>query len=423
MLKKSSPQVKKTPGIRILKFLWDELSGSSSNQTFTDMWGQIIETMLNEENNNSKLSDQQQLWKGVRILSLSAFRSMLNIMKRMDFREWCEFTPYEVGLLKYGASVPTENFGSEFYMGRLMKKLPEPLSATWKVCIWGNVFAVNVLDALRATTSVDHFCDNWRKSTISHIDIEEMDKNRVIAHQNAILITPPSEYGSYLEGFLTKRPLEGTQKNFLNGFRLHKDYCQNAEFCTWKDTEFDVERPNKLTPQAKDLCLVDAGYYINASFTPLIRPERKVDLILSFDYTMDPPLKALEQTSEYCAQQGIPFPKVSLSEEEKKPTKECYRFIDEGNPEAPIVIHFPLVNDTFRMYKAPGEKRSPEEMSEGQVDLTSSDSPYETKQFTYKDSDFDKLMEITQYNLENNMKTVVDAIQASTERRKRRKQN
>lgn len=36
-----------------------------------------------------------------------------------------EFTPYEVGLQKYGAFVRAEDFGSEFFMGRLMKKVPE----------------------------------------------------------------------------------------------------------------------------------------------------------------------------------------------------------------------------------------------------------------------------------------------------------
>jgi len=36
-----------------------------------------------------------------------------------------EFTPYEVGFLKYGAFVRSEDFGSEFFMGHLMKKIPE----------------------------------------------------------------------------------------------------------------------------------------------------------------------------------------------------------------------------------------------------------------------------------------------------------
>lgn len=39
--------------------------------------------------------------------------------------EWVEFSPYEVGFLKYGAFVPSELFGSEFFMGRLMRRLPE----------------------------------------------------------------------------------------------------------------------------------------------------------------------------------------------------------------------------------------------------------------------------------------------------------
>lgn len=42
------------------------------------------------------------------------------------FLEWCEFTPYEVGFRKYGAFVRTENFDSEFFMGRLVQKHPEP---------------------------------------------------------------------------------------------------------------------------------------------------------------------------------------------------------------------------------------------------------------------------------------------------------
>lgn len=55
--------------------------------------------------------------------------------------EWCEFSPYEVGFPKYGAFIPSELFGSEFFMGRLTKRLPESRicflegegGGTWKV--------------------------------------------------------------------------------------------------------------------------------------------------------------------------------------------------------------------------------------------------------------------------------------------------
>lgn len=66
-------------------------------------------------------------------------------------------------------------------------------------------------------------------------------------------------------------------------------------------------------------------------------------------------LQSVEQTCTYCTAQGICFPRVSLSEEERKNHKECYIFEDEDNPNAPIVLHFPLVNDTFRIYKEPGK--------------------------------------------------------------------
>lgn len=66
-------------------------------------------------------------------------------------------------------------------------------------------------------------------------------------------------------------------------------------------------------------------------------------------------MQPLEEASKYFLKQGIPFPKINLSEEEKKNLKECYIFEDRETPEAPTVVFFPLVNDTFRKYKEPGK--------------------------------------------------------------------
>lgn len=66
--------------------------------------------------------------------------------------------------------------------------------------------------------------------------------------------------------------------------------------------------------------------------------------------------QVLELTQKYCEEREIPFPKIEFSEEDEKKPKECYMFVDDNNPKAPIVIHFPLVNDTFQKYKAPGEQ-------------------------------------------------------------------
>lgn len=43
----------------------------------------------------------------------------------VSFLEWLEFSPYEVGFPKYGAYIRSEHFGSKFFMGHLMKEIPE----------------------------------------------------------------------------------------------------------------------------------------------------------------------------------------------------------------------------------------------------------------------------------------------------------
>ncbi|MEE6492506.1 hypothetical protein FKM82_016592 [Ascaphus truei] len=379
-----------------------QIAQEGQKTSFTDLWGLMIESMFH--------TGGQGLFNSFLLKVTAIFQCLLS--------EWCEFSPYEVGLLKYGAYIRTEDFGSEFYMGRLMKRRKEP-----RICylqgLWGNVFSLNLVDTWCLTTNLDTFWDQWVKDRIKDIDKEDIRLRRESAHMKTSLFTPSSTFSKILKGVLTKRPIDGEQQNFLRGLHLHKDYIQNPDFSTWKDTHVDAF-PNQLTTLAENLCLVDAGYFINASFPPLLRPDRKVDIILSFDYTLDTPLLVMDQTCTYCTMQGIGFPKVSLSEEERKKHKECYIFIDHDNPNAPIVLHFPLVNDTFRKYKAPGVPRSPEEMSEGDVDVSGLLSPYFLTNFTYSERDFDGLMKLTDYNVQNNSQLIVDALRMAVERRKTR---
>lgn len=40
--------------------------------------------------------------------------------------EWVEFSPYEIGMPKYGAYMKSDLFGSKFFMGKLVKSYGEP---------------------------------------------------------------------------------------------------------------------------------------------------------------------------------------------------------------------------------------------------------------------------------------------------------
>lgn len=66
-------------------------------------------------------------------------------------------------------------------------------------------------------------------------------------------------------------------------------------------------------------------------------------------------LQQLQLLGQFCQEQGIPFPLISPSPEEQRQPQECHLFSDPDCPEAPAVLHFPLVNDSFREYSAPGE--------------------------------------------------------------------
>lgn len=66
-------------------------------------------------------------------------------------------------------------------------------------------------------------------------------------------------------------------------------------------------------------------------------------------------LQSLDKACKYYSEQKIPFPTISLTDEDKKNLKECYIFQDSDLPGCPIVIFLPLVNDTFQEYKAPGK--------------------------------------------------------------------
>ncbi|XP_076983666.1 cytosolic phospholipase A2 delta [Tamandua tetradactyla] len=376
--------------------------------TFVDLWALVLESMLHGQVMDQKLSGQRAaLEQGQNPLPLYLSLNVReNNLETLDFKEWVEFSPYEVGFPKYGAYVPSELFGSEFFMGRLMRRLPES-----RICflegIWSNIFSLNLLDAWYDLTSSG---ETWKE----HIQ----DKIRSTDKQ------PPASSGTSpglgavwgpLRGFLTGRPLHQHSPNFLHGLQLHKDYRGQKDFSTWADSQLDAS-PGQLTPQERQLCLVDTGYFINTSFPAMFRPGRRLDLVLSFDYSLSSPFEVLQQTELYCRARGLPFPRVELSPQDLRQPKECYLFSDPACPEAPVLLHFPLVNASFQDHSAPGVRRSPAELQAGQVDLSAATSPYSLFATTYKEDDFDRLLSLSEYNVRSSQAAVLQALRGSLRR-------
>ncbi|OXB72479.1 UNVERIFIED_CONTAM: hypothetical protein H355_002750 [Colinus virginianus] len=381
--------------------------------SFTTLWSLVQEMFLHGRPRKYKLTDQRKaLEHGQNPLP---FYAVLNVKEEkfstFKFREWAEFSPYEVAIPKYGASIRSEYFDSEFFMGRRVKKLPES-----RICylegLWTNIFTRNLLDGLYWSSNSNEFWERWAKDMV---DIEKHSPE-----EDTTIIEPPSCLSGKLyemfQDIITKRPLLGKSHNFLRGLEFQKDYVHQRKFIEWKDTVLD-SFPNSLTPLQKYLCLIDVGYFINTSGAALFKPERNVDVIISLDYGLGNAFKQLEMTYKYCKIQKIPFPRVEISEEEQKNPKECYVFEDAEDPRAPIVIHFPLVNDTFKEFKAPGVKRSLSEMEEGKVNLENNCSPYYLIRLIYSPENFDKLVNLSKYNILNNRDLLFQALQTAVERK------
>ncbi|XP_052582601.1 cytosolic phospholipase A2 beta isoform X1 [Peromyscus californicus insignis] len=383
---------------------------------FTNLWALINEALLHDKPHEHKLSDQREaLSRGQNPLPIyCALNSKERGMTTFEFGEWCEFSPYEVGFPKYGAFIPSELFGSEFFMGRLVKQLPES-----RICflegIWSNLFAASLQDSLYWASEPSQFWDRWAQDQAS------LDKEQVPHLKIAEPPTTSSRIAEFFTDLLTKRPLAQATHNFMRGLHFHKDYFDHPCFSTWKATKLDGF-PNQLTPTEPHLCLLDVGYFINTSCPPLLLPTRDVDLILSLDYNLHGAFQQLQLLSRFCQEQGIPFPPISPSPEEQRRPQECHVFCDPTQPEAPAVLHFPLVNDSFQDHSAPGVLRTPEEKAAGQVNLSPSDSPYHYTNVTYSQEDVDKLLRLTHYNICNNQDRLREALRQAVQRRRQRRQ-
>ncbi|XP_066472671.1 cytosolic phospholipase A2 epsilon-like [Tiliqua scincoides] len=384
--------------------------------TFIDLWGLIIEYLLNDGKDNHRLSEQRQaLVEGQNPLPIYVTLNVKEKYSTEDFKEWVEFTPYEVGFLKYGTYVKPENFGSKFFMGRVVEKIPES-RIIYLHGMWSSIFSVNLLYIWNRINNSEEFWHRWTRDKIIDLDEEPTLPTRPYQLRSHMFV-PAGNLSKSLRGVLTDRLSVAQCHNFLNGLQMHNNYLQSEGFQQWKATVLD-HRPNQLTEHEPYVGLVDAGFFINTSCPPLSRPERKVDVIVHMSYSAGSQSQPLEQTCKYYAEQNIPFPNVSFSEEDKKNLKECYFFDQSGTPGCPIVVFFPLVCDTFRYYKAPGVRRCEAEMPAGDVDVSSCCTPYSTYCVTYSEENFDKLLNLSEYNILNNRHVLLHALRTAVQRKR-----
>ncbi|XP_034613296.1 cytosolic phospholipase A2 gamma-like isoform X2 [Trachemys scripta elegans] len=138
--------------------------------------------------------------------------------------------------------------------------------------------------------------------------------------------------------------------------------------------------------------LIDAGTDINSAYPLVLRPERKVKLILSFDFSSGNPFETIENTAKYCEINNIPFPKIKPEEiKDKDNPTDCYIF---KGKDVPTVMHFPLFNNK----NCPGE-------------IESFRNKFSTFRSCYLKEDIKELLSRAKLNVSNNTERIREEIQ------------
>ncbi|XP_061913871.1 cytosolic phospholipase A2 beta-like [Entelurus aequoreus] len=377
------------------------------NASQTDMPGLIYEQIVFGKKMTSTLAEQQKaVNEGQNPLPVYTAVNIKDKIGCESENEWCEFTPYEVGFQKYGAFVKAEDFGSQFFLGHLIKKLPE-VYISYLIGIWSSFFSVNMTELLMHSTDYELNWDAGFEPDVTDLETDSEASTLCTRH-----VEPSTLVSGIISDFLRNRPIVSTVYNFLHGLFLHSNYNKHANFKAWKETHPDAF-PNTLTPHDSNLHLIDSGLSINVGFAPILRPEREVDIIICLDCSWNPGnmFKEVKRTAAYCEDHDIAFPHIDFASLEAEPPREVYIFEDEKNLKAPLVILFPLVNISFKDFKQPGVRReTEEEIKAGQVDISTANSPFATKHIVYSEEDFDSLLKLAAYNVSNNKTSILETL-------------
>ncbi|KAL4218780.1 Cytosolic phospholipase A2 [Mactra antiquata] len=460
--------------------MWRYLSNIKTKRSqgqpvsFTDFFGHLVGETLLQGRLDSKLSHQQEKLKEGKIPM--PMYSCLHVKKHvsaMVFHEWMEFSPYEIGMPKYGTFMRPELFGSKFFIGHLVKKFEEP-PLHFLQGIWGSAFCiqfkrllqddkkVNQLEEIQqereeldrelteemSSQDSDESSDTENDDSDNNTDSSTNNKvNKKLEHKNRSSERRESIFTSFLGSLFETHPflksIDGraaTVHNFMRGLSLYKAY-PFSPFTSLDDRSRDMEdklyassyfskklkgiSPQKKTAPVEDfstdqfdgifemyptsikkLYVVDGGLSFNSPYPLLLRPQRAVDLILSFDFSArstdtTPPFKELMLAMQWARLNDVPFPEIDPTVVDREGLKECYVFENPNDPRCPIVMHFVLVNITFRDFKKPGRRRrTKEEKENADFDIFDDpNKPYSTFNFKYTNQAFDRLADLMEFNV------------------------
>ncbi|XP_051954449.1 cytosolic phospholipase A2-like isoform X2 [Xyrauchen texanus] len=406
--------------------------------TFTDIFGMLIGETLIPAMMDTKLSDlQEKINEAQAPLPLFTCLHVKPDVSELKFADWVEFSPYEIGIAKYGTFMTPDLFGSKFFRGHVVKKYEEnPLH--FLMGVWGSAFSIlfnRILgfnDVTKGSTMEEEL-DLIKPGHIVGVDSldNDEDPNGEEEYQASWVQHMVSSLFSDWALFNTREGRAGKVHNFMLGLNLN-DYVTLSPFAEpLSGTEDEVDAVTDpfefdcihepLDLKSRKIHVVDSGLTFNLPFPLILRPQRGVDLIISFDFSArpsdsSPPFMELQLAEKWARMNKLPFPKIDPKVCDREGLKECYVFKPKkGERNCPTVIHFVLVNIDFRTFKAPGVPRETDKEREfADFDIFDDpETPYSTFNFQYSNKAFTQLHDLMEFITLNNIEVIKEAIKDS----------
>uniref|UniRef100_A0A8D0A8Q2 Phospholipase A2 n=1 Tax=Sander lucioperca TaxID=283035 RepID=A0A8D0A8Q2_SANLU len=409
--------------------------------TFTDIFGMLIgETLLPARMDIKLSSIQEKINQAQSPLPLFTCLHVKPDVSELMFADWVEFSPYEIGMAKYGTFMTPDLFGSKFFMGTVVKKYEEnPIH--FLMGVWGSAFSIlfnrvlGVKDTVGGSTMEEELEQIKPQHIVGEDSLDNDQEPRKGGTENQDGEDDRTAKASWTQRmfkslfsdsslFNTREGRAGKVHNFMLGLNLntsipfspdsevkcHAPIPEEEVDAVTDPDEFDrIYEP--LDVKSKKIHIVDSGLTYNLPYPLILRPERGVNLIISFDFSArpsdtSPPFKELLLAEKWARMNKLPFPKIDPKVFDREGLKECYVFKPKkGEKNCPTIIHFVLVNINFRTFKAPGVPRE----TEKEKDLADFDifddpeSPFSTFNFQYSNKAFTQLHDLMEFNTLNNL--------------------
>ncbi|KAM6264335.1 cytosolic phospholipase A2 isoform 2-T5 [Spheniscus humboldti] len=396
---------------RYIEALWNKKS-SGQPVTFTDIFGMLIgETLIHNRMDTTLSNMKEKINNAQCALPLFTCLHVKPDVSELMFADWVEFSPYEIGMAKYGTFMSPDLFGSKFFMGTVVKKYSEnPLH--FLMGVWGSAFSIlfnrvlGVSNSQNKGPTMEEELENIRlKHLVSNDSSDSEDESqhpKGTENAEANQEYQSSSQESWVQRMLmalvgdsalfnTREGRAGKVHNFMLGLNLNSCYPLSplADLLTQESMEEDE---------------LDAAVAARPSDS-------------------SPPFKEILLAEKWARMNKLPFPKIDPNVFDREGMKECYVFKPKdtsSEKDCPTIIHFVLANINFRKYKAPGVPRETQEEKDfADFDIFDDpNTPFSTFNFQYSNEAFKRLHDLMEFNTLNNIDVIKEAMMESIEYRK-----